>query len=54
MGQQSYGECETPQGRLRRLELQACEERDRRGYVKLPQQREEAHLWEAEEAWAME
>lgn len=36
---------------LRKLELQAREERDREGYRRRPQARHESALWEAEAAW---
>jgi metal-responsive CopG/Arc/MetJ family transcriptional regulator len=39
---------------LRRLDLKAREERDREGYSRLPQSRDESHLWEAEGAWPEE
>ena len=39
---------------LRRLDLQAREERDRNGYLEHPQPGKEAHLWEAEAAWPAE
>jgi metal-responsive CopG/Arc/MetJ family transcriptional regulator len=39
---------------LRRLEVRACEQRDRDGYSKQPQTHEESHLWEAEGAWPAE
>jgi metal-responsive CopG/Arc/MetJ family transcriptional regulator len=39
---------------LLRLEARAMEERDRAGYLKLPQQRDEARAWEAEAAWPAE
>jgi metal-responsive CopG/Arc/MetJ family transcriptional regulator len=39
---------------LRKLEVQACEERDREGYSKKPQIHNEANLWEAEAAWPAE
>jgi metal-responsive CopG/Arc/MetJ family transcriptional regulator len=39
---------------LRRLELQGKQERDRQGYLKHPQTREESHMWEAETAWLAE
>jgi hypothetical protein len=35
---------------LRKLEVQACEARDREGYSKKPQTCDESHLWEAEAA----
>ena len=37
---------------LRRLEVLACEERDRKGYARQPQN--ELHLWEAEAEWPAE
>ena len=39
---------------LQRLELRAKQERDRQGYLKHPQTRDESHLWEAEVAWLAE
>jgi metal-responsive CopG/Arc/MetJ family transcriptional regulator len=36
---------------LRRLEVQAREERDREGYRRRPQSRQESSPWEAEAAW---
>jgi len=39
---------------LRRLEVRASEERDREGYLRHPQTRDESHLWEAEAAWPAE
>ena len=39
---------------LRRLEIRAKEERDRAGYLELPQDVEETRLWEAEAAWPTE
>jgi metal-responsive CopG/Arc/MetJ family transcriptional regulator len=39
---------------LRRLEVRACEERDREGYSRQPQTHEESHLWEAEAVWPAE
>ncbi len=36
---------------LRRLEVRASEERDRLGYVRQPQARNESVAWEAEAAW---
>jgi metal-responsive CopG/Arc/MetJ family transcriptional regulator len=39
---------------LRRLEVRALEERDRAGYARLPQQLDEAQLWEAEAVWPAE
>jgi len=39
---------------LRRLEIRTLEERDRAGYARLPQQRDEARTWEEEAAWPPE
>ena len=39
---------------LRRLEVQAREERDREGYKRRPQGSKESALWEAETAWPEE
>ena len=39
---------------LRRLEVQAREERDREGYKTRPQRGEESSPWEAEAAWPEE
>lgn len=39
---------------LRRLELRAREDRDREGYARQPQTREEGEPWEAEAAWPHE
>jgi metal-responsive CopG/Arc/MetJ family transcriptional regulator len=39
---------------LRRLKIQELEERDRAGYSKRAQAREESSLWEAEAAWPPE
>ena len=39
---------------LRRLEVRAREERDRRGYRSRPQTADEAHAWEAEATWPEE
>jgi len=36
---------------LRRLELRACEERDRQGYSRQPQGDGEVRGWESEAAW---
>jgi len=36
---------------LRRLEVRAQEVRDRAGYSKRPQVKNESHRWEAEAAW---
>jgi metal-responsive CopG/Arc/MetJ family transcriptional regulator len=37
---------------LQRLEVRACEERDRKGYTRQPQ--DESRLWEAEAVWPAE
>lgn len=39
---------------LRRLEIRALEERDRKGYAARPQDHEESLAWEAEAAWPEE
>jgi len=39
---------------LRRLEIRAMEERDRVGYSRLPQQRDEMRAWELEAVWPAE
>lgn len=39
---------------LRNLDLRAREERDRAGYSKQPQTRDEGRAWEAEAAWPAE
>ena len=39
---------------LRKLQLRAKEERDRRGYVTRPQDASESLEWEAEAAWPAE
>jgi metal-responsive CopG/Arc/MetJ family transcriptional regulator len=39
---------------LRRLEVRAQEERDRQGYTKQVQARDESDAWEAEAAWPAE
>ena len=39
---------------LRRLDLQAREERDREGYAKHPSQSADSKRWEAESAWPEE
>ncbi len=39
---------------LRRLDVQAKEERDRRGYSRKPHARDEALAWETEAAWPRE
>ena len=39
---------------LRRLELRACEERDRQGYSRQPQVDDESQRWESEASWPPE
>jgi metal-responsive CopG/Arc/MetJ family transcriptional regulator len=39
---------------LRRLEIRALEERDRAGYLRMPQQLDEVQAWEAQAAWPAE
>jgi metal-responsive CopG/Arc/MetJ family transcriptional regulator len=39
---------------LQRLDLRAKQERDREGYLKHPQTRDESHMWEGEAAWLAE
>jgi metal-responsive CopG/Arc/MetJ family transcriptional regulator len=39
---------------LRRLEVQAKEQRDREGYARRPQSAGEPSVWEAEAAWPAE
>jgi metal-responsive CopG/Arc/MetJ family transcriptional regulator len=39
---------------LQALELRAREERDRAGYLRRPQSREESNSWETEAAWPAE
>ena len=39
---------------LRRLEIRDKEERDRQGYLRKPQSRQERLAWEAEAAWRQE
>jgi metal-responsive CopG/Arc/MetJ family transcriptional regulator len=39
---------------LQRLEIRAKEERDRQGYSRKPQSRDEAGAWEAEAVWPQE
>jgi metal-responsive CopG/Arc/MetJ family transcriptional regulator len=39
---------------LRRLEVRAMEERDRAGYLRLPQQQDETQAWETEAVWPEE
>jgi metal-responsive CopG/Arc/MetJ family transcriptional regulator len=39
---------------LKRIEVRNNEERDREGYVRQPQARDESPLWEAEAAWPAE
>jgi len=36
---------------LRRLEIRSLEERDREGYLRQPQNKDELRLWEAEAVW---
>ena len=38
-------------GHLRKLQLQALEERDRQGYATTPQKKIETSGWESEAAW---
>jgi metal-responsive CopG/Arc/MetJ family transcriptional regulator len=38
---------------LRRIEIRALEERDRAGYARLPQQRDEFSTWEAEARFSL-
>jgi predicted transcriptional regulator len=42
---------EALRGHLRRLEVQAMEERDRQGYARRTHAADESLLWEAEAAW---
>lgn len=42
------------QEHLRRLEVRAREERDREGYARQPQRRDQAGAWEAESVWPLE
>jgi metal-responsive CopG/Arc/MetJ family transcriptional regulator len=42
---------EALRGHLRQLEKLALENRDREGYAKRPQGRDESAAWEAEAAW---
>jgi metal-responsive CopG/Arc/MetJ family transcriptional regulator len=39
---------------LKRLEVRTSEERDRQGYARFPQTRDEISLWEGEGAWPRE
>ncbi len=39
---------------LRRLEIQALEQRDREAYLRVPQDLVEAQMWEAEAVWPEE
>jgi metal-responsive CopG/Arc/MetJ family transcriptional regulator len=39
---------------LRTLEIRRLEERDREGYLRRPQARDESLVWEAEAAWPAE
>jgi len=39
---------------LKRLEMLASEAKDRQGYAKRPQNRDESALWEGEAAWPAE
>jgi len=39
---------------LRRLEVRGREERDREGYARHPQAKQESRLWEAEAVWPPE
>jgi metal-responsive CopG/Arc/MetJ family transcriptional regulator len=39
---------------LRKLEIAAQEERDRQGYARQPQSKDEAFAWEREAAWPSE
>ena len=39
---------------LSRLEVRALEARDRVGYMRYPQTREEVHMWDAEAPWPAE
>jgi Arc/MetJ-type ribon-helix-helix transcriptional regulator len=39
---------------LKKLEVRSSEERDRDGYARQPQARDESALWEAEAAWPVE
>jgi metal-responsive CopG/Arc/MetJ family transcriptional regulator len=38
---------------LRRLEVRALEKRDRAGYLRMPQQRDEFRVWEAEASFPL-
>ena len=39
---------------LKRLEVRSSEQRDRAGYARQPQSRQESDSWEAEAAWPAE
>lgn len=39
---------------LTRLEIRALEQRDREGYARLPQSKDESLIWEAEAVWPAE
>ena len=39
---------------LRRMELQAKEDRDREGYLRQPTTKDESEIWEAEAEWVQE
>jgi metal-responsive CopG/Arc/MetJ family transcriptional regulator len=45
---------EALRGHLRRLEIQSLEQRDREGYLRVPQNRVESQIWEAEAVWPPE
>jgi metal-responsive CopG/Arc/MetJ family transcriptional regulator len=45
---------EALQEHLRRIDARACEERDRQGYLRQPQTRDESQIWEAEAVWPAE
>lgn len=36
---------------LRRLEIKSLEERDRQGYLRTPQSRDESEVWTSETVW---
>jgi hypothetical protein len=40
--------------RLKKLEIRSSEQRDRAGYARQPQSRDESAAWEAEAAWPAE
>lgn len=46
--------CEALREHLRRLEVLACEERDRDGCARLPQERDASRRWESEAEWPAE